>query len=55
MQAMIMAKLISTLAQVEISAATQDGSSINSVKSRKRKRRSEAMQTLCKVVGVRCY
>ena len=58
MQAMIMAKLISTLAQVEISAATQGGSSISSLKSRKWKRRSEATQTLCKVVRVsyhQCY
>lgn len=52
MQAMIMAKLISTLAQVEMLTAAQVGSLISTAKSRKWKRRSDAVQTLCRVAWV---
>jgi hypothetical protein len=45
---MMMARLISTLAQDEMLTAAQGGSAISTSKSRNWKRRSEAMQTLCR-------
>ena len=55
MQAMTMAKLISTLAQAEMLTAVQVRSPISTAKSRKWKRRSEAMQTLCRILWVSHY
>jgi hypothetical protein len=55
MQAMMMAKLISTLAQVEMLTAAHVGSLISTAKSRNWKRRSDAMQTLCRVARVSHY
>jgi hypothetical protein len=49
MQAIMMARLISTLAQVEMLTAAQVGSAISTLKSMKWKRRSDAMQTLFRV------